>query len=292
MRLLSFFILVTAAAFALGSDTLHILSDSIKPTVDPPATELDEGLKLGLFTSPHHIVDWMDGRINFACKDRFQYEIYDVQDIEMFDVKYDDCHQPWVMCRHTNAPHTADSIAEAVSMIPVSMRQYIRHVIALPDARIEGEEQTYNDFDTIVLKGKASIHTIIAMAAVSLGRYASMSGTDYWENEEWLQAFGNDNAVLNVASQTSQQANFAHMTVMALVDYQNPGTWGKAVPELNRVKHQVQRIQRDLGGHFEFKVDGGVKQCLRRMLQDSVAGRAEQLPMSPGRLARPWVNAV
>jgi hypothetical protein len=84
------------------------------------------------------------------------------------------------MCRHKDAWHTAECMARAIGTIPATMRQYIRHVVALRTARTEGEGQTYNDFDTIVLKGKTSLHSIFAEAAVSLGRYASMTGTDYW----------------------------------------------------------------------------------------------------------------
>jgi hypothetical protein len=84
------------------------------------------------------------------------------------------------MCRHNNASHTAESIAGAIGYIPVTMRQYVRHVVALPERHAEGEDTAYNDFDTLVLKDGVGVRRIIAEAAISLGRYASMTGTAYW----------------------------------------------------------------------------------------------------------------
>lgn len=90
------------------------------------------------------------------------------------------CYQPWVMCRHENASKSAEGLADAIGKIPATMRQYIRHVIALPPARFESEQDTYNDFDTILLKGEVSLHSVIAEAAIGLGRHTSMTGMNYW----------------------------------------------------------------------------------------------------------------
>ncbi|KAF1354147.1 hypothetical protein EJ07DRAFT_182801 [Lizonia empirigonia] len=170
------FVFAGMATPAPASNAPLQASDKPKPTISPPATNLDEHLKRGLPTSLHQVVNWTGGKINFVCKDRFQYEGYDVEHVEMFQVQF-----------------------------------------------VDSEEDTYNDFDTILLKGEASLHSVIAEAAIGLGRYASMIGMNYWENEDWLQAYGNDTAVLNAASQTSQQANFAQLTVVALADHQHPG---------------------------------------------------------------------
>ena len=84
------------------------------------------------------------------------------------------------MCRHKNASQIAESQADAIDKSPATIRHYIRHVAAILSARTELEEQTYNDFDTIVLKGAASLHSIVAKAAMSMRKYTSLTGMNYW----------------------------------------------------------------------------------------------------------------
>jgi hypothetical protein len=110
------------------------------------------------------------------------------------------------------------------------------------------------------------------------------------DNDAFVQAYANDTAVLSADPQASPQTHFAELTVLALADYQRPGIWKSVVPGMEKIRHQLEQIQRDLGKHFEVMVGGAVKQCPRRVLQDSVVGRADMLPMSPEKLRRPWVN--
>ena len=49
----------------------------------------DEYLTQILFTVPHQEVNWTGDKINFVFKDRFQYEGYDVEDIDMFHIQYE-----------------------------------------------------------------------------------------------------------------------------------------------------------------------------------------------------------
>lgn len=65
-------------------------SDKPKPTISPPVTNLDEHLKRGLPTSLYQVVNWTGSKINFVCKDRFQYEGYDVDHVEMFQVQFEE----------------------------------------------------------------------------------------------------------------------------------------------------------------------------------------------------------
>jgi hypothetical protein len=85
--------LLVIAAFFVG-DGQSLLSDDLLPDSQsifiPTVTELDTFLIRELIKSPHQVVRWTGDQINFACKDRFVYEGYDVEDIEMFQIKYED----------------------------------------------------------------------------------------------------------------------------------------------------------------------------------------------------------
>jgi hypothetical protein len=78
--------ILTACKYELPRDA----SGLPKPILNPPVTNLDEYLVRELPAYSHQVVNWTGGQINFVCKDRFVYEGYNVEDIEMFHVKYDD----------------------------------------------------------------------------------------------------------------------------------------------------------------------------------------------------------
>lgn len=89
------------------------------------------------------------------------------------------CYEkPWVMCRHKDAWYQPDLMNFYIGLIPVNMRRFNRHFIALP-ADDKGGRDTYNDYDTIVWKGQASLHNIIAESARSMGQYVG-GGFGIW----------------------------------------------------------------------------------------------------------------
>jgi len=85
---------------------------------------------------------------------------------------------PWVMCRHKDAWYQPDLMEFYIGLIPVNMRRFNRHFIALPGDD-KGGPATYNDYDTIVFKGQASLHRIIAESAKSMGQYVG-GGFPIW----------------------------------------------------------------------------------------------------------------
>lgn len=82
--------LVTVLISSLASASSHSLSQGsadaviVKPTVQPPAVNLDEYIQLLSF--PYEVTPWNNGKINYECKKIFTREGYDVKDIEMLHV--------------------------------------------------------------------------------------------------------------------------------------------------------------------------------------------------------------
>lgn len=46
-------------------------------------------------------------------------------DIEAFDVKFDDCDTPWVICRHKDSQMNISWIVERLSVQPVRFRSFV-----------------------------------------------------------------------------------------------------------------------------------------------------------------------
>jgi len=82
------------------------------------------------------------------------------------------------MCRHKDAWYQPDLMNFYIGLIPVNLRRFNRHFIALP-ADDKGGRDIYNDYDTIVWKGQASLHNIIAESARSMGQYVG-GGFGIW----------------------------------------------------------------------------------------------------------------
>jgi len=50
-------------------------------------------------------------------------------DVEVFNVKYPDCNDAWIMCRHNNSPVTKIDMVDIFGRIPVQARQAVRHLM-------------------------------------------------------------------------------------------------------------------------------------------------------------------
>jgi hypothetical protein len=130
--------------------------------------------------------------------------------------------------------------------------------------------------DSVVIRGNASLHDVVAASAKGLGKWGMQNGNGYYDTQSWLTASTSSPAVLNPTAQLNEAENFAQMVVVALAELQNPGCWEGVIPELEKVRCMMERIQEDLGRHFEVREEG--MQCVRRPLEDSVVGRAGELP--------------
>jgi len=62
-----------------------------KPTLNPPVLDISEYLVKQLKHQTVNVVKmWNDSKINYVCKKIFTKEGYKVEDIEMFEVEYED----------------------------------------------------------------------------------------------------------------------------------------------------------------------------------------------------------
>jgi len=75
---------------------------------------------------------WGAGWIPEGCKWMAEFAKVNPADIEAFNVYYDDCPDSWVLCRHKDSLMSQEKLATMFGQLPVRMRDYVRHMIALP----------------------------------------------------------------------------------------------------------------------------------------------------------------
>ncbi|KAI4646625.1 hypothetical protein J4E93_004846 [Alternaria ventricosa] len=253
-----------------------------KPTLNPPVLDISEYLVKQLKHQTVNVVKmWNDSKINYACKKIFTKEGYKVKDIEMFEVEYQDCYEkPWVMCRHKDAWYQPDLMNFYIGLIPVNMRRFNRHFIALP-ADDKGGRDTYNDYDTIVWKGQASLHNIIAESARSMGQYVGggfgiwSSGTLMWSDQTWEDLVENNaTAVMNPTSQISLEETFTQTMVLALAELSGIPL-ASFIPEYKK----ISKVVFTLWESFMWVLTANDQVfCQERILEDSPVGLPGQLP--------------
>ncbi|KAI4635454.1 uncharacterized protein J4E87_000405 [Alternaria ethzedia] len=253
-----------------------------KPTLNPPVLDVSEYLVKQLaHPTVNEVKMWNDSKINYACKKIFTKEGYEVEAIEMFEVTYEDCDEtPWVMCRHKDAWYQPDLMEFYIGLIPVNMRRFNRHFIALP-ADDKGGRDAYNDYDTIVWKGQASLHSIIAESAKSLGQYVGggfpiwSSGTLAWSDQTWADLVEhNATAVMNPTSQISLEEAFAQTMVLAIAEMQDVPL-GAFIPEYKKISVLVTSLWESF---MWVLLVSNLLFCHERILEDSPVGLPGQLP--------------
>lgn len=161
-----FFLLLLTPQIALSHTPtpaeLRLLKRALnKPVVQPNFydTKLDTALQNLLAPADHTISQWTNNLIPATCKDRVESRKYNgtqlsASDVEVFNVTYDDCDgegdRPWVFCRHKDAEASQDTLAEMFGRLPVRMRSYLKHLVAVP-----GVASASTSDSTVVIVGGA-----------------------------------------------------------------------------------------------------------------------------------------
>ena len=100
---------------------------------------------------------WKVNLVPYKCLRRLPKEYHDV-DVDVFDVFYEDCDRPWVLCRHTSAQLAAKDMMDNIGQLPVQLRSYTRHWLALPDPT--NGVHAYSLDDDVVLYGNIRHATV------------------------------------------------------------------------------------------------------------------------------------
>ncbi|KAI9770837.1 MAG: hypothetical protein M1839_003032 [Geoglossum umbratile] len=274
-------IAVAAAVLTL----LHspVLADLGKPVINPPIefSKIDQGLLTYLKPAPSTVDVWGPGWIPQDCKTNTESSGFKAIDIEVFNVHYADCCDPWIMCRHKESPMSKTDLIDLFGRLPVRMRSYLRHLIALP-----GVKSASSSGDNTVFFGPANVISIFAHeVGHSLDSHAYPPNvTPFHESTPWLDAFKKDSSISDPYAGTSQAENVAQETVISLFDKVVPGGIKTIEPNWQAISNQYTTLQTYIGNTI---IPGGV--CTNRLensppvpMAPAVRGRVRvRLPISP-----------
>lgn len=183
---------------------------------------------------------WETGFIPQDCKTLAEGGGFSALDVSTFNIYYDDCEEPWIFCRHKDSPLSEKQMIDFFGSLPVRMRVYNRHIIALPGSRSAG-----SNGDNIVMNGDCGLTIFIHENAHSMDSHAydPNQGKPFSHGQIWLDAYNADSAVPDSYAQSSQQENFAQQTVCAIYDNVVPGGLGNIQPNFKAIENQYNTIK-------------------------------------------------
>ncbi|KAI5792554.1 hypothetical protein DFH27DRAFT_517103 [Peziza echinospora] len=229
------FPLSTAAIFVACTSFANAALD--KPIVVPPVPSMDQALLTHLVPAYATLNQWSDGYIPQDCKTLAINEKLSPNDIEAFDIFYEDCSSdPWVFCRHKDSPVSQKEMVEIFGRMPVKSRQFVRHIISIPGVISAGSSG-----DNIVLRGTGpNLMTVfIHETAHSMDSHAVTAlPLPFHNTQQWLTAYNTDPAISDSYARTSQAENFAQTIVISIFDRVVPGGIPTIQPSFAQIQQQ------------------------------------------------------
>lgn len=243
-----------------------------KPVIQPnfPGGGLDS-LSQDLLNNlkPTHSTndDWGSDYLPADCKNIAKSNGFSPFDVSAFNIHYDDCSEPWIFCRHKDSPLSKIDMIDIWGRLPVRMRQYIRHIIALP-----GNKSAGSGGDNIQMNGPIGITVYVHETGHSLDSHAfdPKYGAPFSNSDVWISNYNQDSAVTDDYAQTSQQENLAQETVVSLYDKVVPGGIGKIQPNWKAIFHQYATLQGYIGDTI---IPGGT--CTHRLANSAPVKKSD-----------------
>ena len=230
---------------------------------------LQDGLKAHLPKTDYHITKWAPGWIPTDCKRIAEKANNSASDIETFDVHFDDCSSPWILCRHTASPDPLVNFIENFGRIPVRARSHVKGAISLPETTA-GQNHAYNDNGYIASfsrldashRDRSSLTMFIHETGHSLDAGAFLD-SPLSSHEKWDMEYNHDSKVVDSYAASNFLEDVAQNVVIAIYDLVVPGGFAKVNKGWKGIQHQlalVKREQRDAGN---LLVPGG--RCTKRL---------------------------
>ncbi|KAL3478515.1 hypothetical protein BJX99DRAFT_224260 [Aspergillus californicus] len=236
----------------LSMQPLSVLAQLSKPIMSPavPFDQMDPYLYEALKPTASSYEQWDYGYLPARCHDVAEgWEDKSPYDIEVFDVLYEDCDQPWVFCRHKDAQLTLDQMIDNFGRLPVRMRNLVRVQLAFP--RDDGTllAYTFSDLGDIVYTG--DMHQYIRFWIHEVGHIrdanVNASAGDYSASDAWLAEFDKDDYICDAYAQTNNAENFAQEVVVAEYDKVVPGGIASLVSNYEDIYNQFSTVEEIMG---------------------------------------------
>ncbi|KAI4276366.1 MAG: hypothetical protein LQ337_002537 [Flavoplaca oasis] len=257
-----------------------------KPTLHDNLDYLHDGLYNNLRTVAHTLNEWVEEWIPQFCLDESKDDEhgFNLADMKAYDIKFDDCEAPWIVCNHKDSDVSIETLADSIGRIPVGSRSYVRHILALPGAG-DGVAGT-NGGDNIVFFdiGDNLLPALIHEVAHSTDSHAYDEKLS--ESDDWKYKVSLDSAFPNDYAKSSPAEDVAESSILATYNIVVPGGYPGIEPRWEEVRNQyetVQTWQREKADNI--MTPGG--QCQNRLENSEAVPRPTGKRLLRGRWA-PW----
>ncbi|KAL8750780.1 MAG: hypothetical protein Q9199_006851 [Rusavskia elegans] len=183
-------------------------------------------------------------------------------DVETYNVHYDDCSTAWVFCRHKASPDPLINMIDLFGRLPVKTRQYVRHMIALPDPN-GGHAYNWNGNIAMFNRIDGDLTVFIHESGHSLDLLGAYADKPLSASTNWLNNYNQDTNVPDPYAQTNQVENVAQNTVVDSFNLNVPGNFGGVEPGWQKIFHQYATVQTEQRNAGDLLVPGGT--CTSRL---------------------------
>ncbi|CAP67970.1 uncharacterized protein PODANS_1_18418 [Podospora anserina S mat+] len=254
--------LLTSATVALLASQGALGQQLTKPILNP---EYDLGAMSQAFL-PHLIAPaatsinkWPWGKLPAFCKSESIHEGFSAYDMEVYEVTFADCSQPWYMCRHNGSTMSVGGMINAFGSLPVGTRDFIRHIVVFPGFMTPGVAAHAKSGSGDLMFGQNYLDTSLWIheSGHIFDRQHGGNG-DYSATSAWLNAYNSDSHLPTGYANTNQAENFAEHVILATYDNVVPGGLaGIPAPTPNHlaVQNQYTNVKNLLGNKIR-KVTG------------------------------------
>lgn len=162
-----------------------------------------EAKGLGDIDGPSSTVSqWDHGRLPRACwematsegPDRYIGGECTVAGIEVYNVTYNDCDEPWIVCRCPEAEDNLDTVVADLGRLPVAARENVRYVVMAPNntspdtVELEGAA-LYWAGDLLIYGNWSSVGLFVHEVAHNLDFWVATDKEDTLFSSEWSCRF-------------------------------------------------------------------------------------------------------
>lgn len=265
---------IVAAFAVLASAALD------KPPLSDNLDYLHDGNANALAPTQSTQDQWEPGLVPWDCKYHAEQSFQlNAKDIEVYNVTYTDCQDPWVICRHKDSPVDIITIVDTFGRMPVGMRDWVRQAMSFPNP--DGAS-AFNDAGNIVFSDVTASnidvylhetgHSLDGQGAVNGQPQVTFSGT-----QPWTDRYNADANVPDNYAQSSMAEDFAQNTVIAVFDTVVEGGFPGVQPNWAAVSQQYSLIKDRVAGI----VPGGT--CNRHLApSNAVDPNSDLFPSPPG----------
>ncbi|KAI4125533.1 MAG: hypothetical protein LQ338_004181 [Usnochroma carphineum] len=275
----------TMATFSVLATLTH--AQLSKPPLHPNLDYLQQGLLDNLQPAPSTWDQWGAGWIPADCQTMTQNAGLNPLDVETFNVHYDDCPTAWVLCRHTSSPDPLSNMVDLFGRLPVQTRQWVRHMIALPDPN-GGYAYNWNGNIAMFNRIDGDLTVFLHESGHSLDLLGAYADKPLSSSQNWLDNYNQDSNVPDPYAQNNQIENVAQNTVVDSFNLNVPGGFASVESGWSNISHQYATVQTEQRNAGNLLVPGGT--CTARLTNSAPVAQTSSKRWLQGRGLGPKPN--